>query len=640
MRFENCNSYNAYYKSGNDLLIECTYRDPKGKTKTETHTIKKYFSYNAATRAKLQLDYSVSSGLNIVGEYDKKQKATIFEGTEYRDIISGTKKKDIVYTGEGDDSITAGKGDDEIIINGTSPSQIKFVYINNGDGNDTIKWADNAKGIAYLVVNPADVINSEQSGRDLIITRHFQSGNAVKSETTTIVDFYDKNGNPEMYTIGDYEYSKVWVNSTPIDPSKVYNRVDYTTSTINVTQDREFAVGTKKADVVTLTSADSVIYALAGNDTINVNGGSASITSVAGGKGDDTINLNTTGNVAISHASGDGNDIVNFGNNTPSGLRINVESTLFDTYNRWTDEYMRISGKHGLIQSGNDLIYSIPTSSAFNAKTESITFKDYFAEGVHKPDTITLNLSEYDYHYGTLNGLNDGIWVEGKEKNGVTTYTGLEDFNNRYEYKGSGKAKIKGSTNTDYYNISINKNTNLYINDAGGGYSTGDYDTMFINTDYKNLRALFNMNASGKVIVSENDVYSDNFMLFDKGSLTYDNVKNIFSGKDGKGVVNIDHFFGETTDYSANGSGAIEKVFAGKNILKQYYNYESSGQNNIQEVGLTLWIEDLGMDVANWLSANTDGTKTSFEIFETGTKDEINALLKVYNTVYDKTFTT
>ena len=130
-------------------------------------------------------------------------------------------------------------------------------------------------------------------------------------------------------------------------------------------------------------------------------------------------------------------------------------------------------------------------------------------------------------------------------------------------------------------------------------------------------------------------------MLFNKGSLTYDNIKNIFSGKDGKGVINIDNFFGETTNYSPNGVGAIESIYAQKNIVNKIVDGGLSTYNyDIQPLHPSLWVEDLGRDVANWLAANTDGSRTSFEIFESGSKAEITALLKVYNTAYDRSFTT
>ena len=130
-------------------------------------------------------------------------------------------------------------------------------------------------------------------------------------------------------------------------------------------------------------------------------------------------------------------------------------------------------------------------------------------------------------------------------------------------------------------------------------------------------------------------------MIFNKDSFTVSNVQSIFSGNDGKGVINIDNVFAESDYYSPNGTGRIEHIYAGKDILKQVYNYESGGDKTIQELYTSYWVEDLGQDVANWLSTYSNGkyaNKTAFDVFENGSKDEVAALLKVYNTAYDTTF--
>ena len=85
--------------------------------------------------------------VNIVGKYDKTQKATIFEGTKYTDRITGTAKKDIIITGNGEDTIVSGKGNDVIIIDGYDT---KYITINNGDGDDIIQFADDLTECNYI----------------------------------------------------------------------------------------------------------------------------------------------------------------------------------------------------------------------------------------------------------------------------------------------------------------------------------------------------------------------------------------------------------------------------------------------------------------------------------------------------------
>ena len=253
-----------------------------------------------------------------------------------------------------------------------------------------------------------------------------------------------------------------------------------------------------------------------------------------------------------------------------------------------------------------------------------------------------MNLSEYDYHYGSLDYLvRSGLWVEGKQENGVTTYTGFDNIDNYYEYKGKGKTVINGSNDSDSYIVSLNSKSNLYINDKGN-IDGSVYDYMYINSDYKNIRALFNVDASGKVVVSADNEYSDNFMLFDKGAFNATNIRNILSGNEGKGVINIDNFFKESDSWYPKGDGNIEYIYASKNILKQCYK-DGIYNDNQYMLRPSYWLEDLGQDVANWLATYGDGkyaNSSAFDVLQGDNTKDINALLKVYNTVYDKNFST
>ncbi|MCR4881647.1 MAG: hypothetical protein K6A44_06835 [bacterium] len=629
VRFSEYNSSNNYWKSGNDLLVKATYRNAKGQIKTETHTIKGYFKNEDVLGNKVSLNYSSASnvindyGLNLIGKYDGKQKATVFTGTQHKDKITGTAKVDVITTGAGDDKITPGKGNDTITIDNSGD---KTIVINNGDGNDTLKWtvSEPEIGTANLVFNKNDIISSKKSGTDLVITRTFESGSTLKSENTTIKGYYDANGD-----VVEDVANKLLVNDRIFNPEETSNRVNYKTTAINVTADGEFAVGTAKADTITITANNASVNALAGNDTINVNNGNAFI---AGGYGKDKINLNTTGTVTVYHATGDGNDIINFGENTPSSLTISTETPVLDTSDEGRLMYYIFSGTFGFQKSGNDLIYSVPVTSKMNPKTETITITNYFNDEVAKPEDIGL------YFQGTtFAGFVDiddaiqgefGLWTQGVKNGTVTTYTGLDDYHNNYSYNGTGKTVINGANDEDYYFVNLNSKSNLTINDKHG------HDALIINSNYKNLRAFFNVNASEDIIVSDNTL-SDNFMIFNKGSLTSANITNIFKGKNGQGVINIDNFFED----GEGGDGIIESIVTGNNIMTQLYNYESGGYGKIQNVDLDSWVGQICEKVSSWLSTYSNGKyadKTAFDVISRGNKTDINAMLKVYNSVtYD-----
>lgn len=627
----NSNIVYGIFRSGDDLLIKDKYNAAKKKVKTETQTIKNYFADADNLENKIKLrntglsNYLNGYGVNIIGKFDKKKKATVFEGTKYKDNITGTKKIDIVTTGNGDDIINLAKGNDNITIDGSGE---KSIVIGHGDGNDVIQWADSdaATGVANLSIDRNDILSSKKSGTDLILTRIYESGKSLKSETTTIKGYYDAEGN-----IVEAVANKLKVNGTVFDSARTYNRKDYKTSTINVADNYEFAVGTKKADSITVTADNSAIYSFAGNDIINLNSENAGTTLVTAGAGNDTINLNTVGTVSIRHTGGDGNDTINFGENTPSAVYINLESSAFNNndgkfYQRLNS--MLLSGKFGFRKSGDNLVINVPVTSKSSSKTETITLTDYFNNDVTKPNTY-LSFNSYSYAINTFIG-SYGIWVEGINNNGVTTYTGLEDYVNRYEYKGKGKAVIYGSATSSYskqehYLVNLGSKSNLTIDDKGGSN-----EKLYISKNYKNLKAFINVNSNGKVEVSADKSLSDNFMIFNKGSLTKANITNIVKGKDGKGVININNFFDETAGNSiyTNGTGEIT------------YIYDSNDQSIISEG----WIYQMCEQVSGWLSSYGNGKyagMSSLDVIEGGNTKDINAMLKVYNSItYDKTFTT
>ena len=477
-----------------------------------------------------------------------------------------------------------------------------------------------------LVINPNDILQTKQSGTSLIITRNYEYGNAVKYEKTVINGYYDAKGK-----VVENVANKLMVNGSIFNPEEDYERVDYTTTKISPVKNREFSVGTAKADKIVLTAENAAANGLAGNDKIYAYGGNA---FVAGGYGDDSIYLKSTGDITVYHAAGDGNDVIKFGSKTPSSLTLSLETKLFNNLDEGKVEYMLFAGKFAFSKSGNNLVAYIPVTNTTSTKTEKITLTDYFNDQVTKPANINMKLS--GTNFATSVPLNAalqgefGIWTKGVTKDNVTTYTGLDGYLNNYKYSGAGKTIINGENQTDRYIITLSATSNLAIKDKGGS------DGLYLNTAAKNLRAFFNVDAASKIVVTSNKM-SDNFMIFNYGSLTSSNVSKAVKGKDALGIINCDNFFENSDGNKYNrGDGYIEGAMAGNKLLTQVYNYTSGGDKNIQNINTDRWVAQVSEKVAAWLSSYSNGKyadKTAFDVVASKNTTDINAMLAVYNGV-------
>ncbi len=618
LSFSNYIGTKNYHKSGNDLLIKYAYKNGKKKTKTETHTIKDYFIKDSAENGSLGTKIYIdgpgiastlySQGLNLPGKYDKKQKATIFEGTEYKDIITGTKKKDIITTGNGDDKIELGKGDDKITINGTGT---KNITIANGDGNDTVEFAENTVGTVSFKMDNRDLFYVSDYNNKVDITRIYEVNGNVKKETTSVIR-----------TSEDSSLQNILINNNALSALTQYQDVEQfeANKPNTVTSQNIVVIGGNKNDDITLIGNCSAAFAGKGNDKITVGQGNSVIT---GGKGNDTIIINSSnvqqvGNVTINHAKGDGNDTVEFaGDNKATSLTVNVSTDVkYDAY------YMNYFNNNCAFRKhGNDLILNIPKS---NKSHETVTLKDYFAEDSNVPANVSFNISFKNLNQTNTNISNwkiltDGIYDSNKK---ATVYEGAANYYAYYKYSGKNKAIMYGENKADVYIAALNKKTDLTISDKGGS------DTILLTADNKNLRAFFNVDNQGKVLVDEN-TNSDNFILFNKANLTAGNLINVLQGK-GKGVINIDNFFAQNTSSNSyvKGTGYIEQILVSKNMAKNYTNIGNGGHKYIQQVYTNNWINSVAESVSGWLTDK--GYANTMEVLESGNSKDISSLIKVY----------
>lgn len=620
-----------YIKSGNDLIITTFYENTKGKEVKETVTVKNVFDAKKCDISKVSVkDYSLKSLDDELSSTTLTVKGVrnVFEGSKYKDEIVGTKKADTITTGNGDDEIYAGKGNDTVTING---SGTKKISIGNGDGKDKIIYSYDGTATANLVMNSTNTYFFKDTEDGVDIVRMYDSKGVIKQETTSVT----KNGN-----------LSVKINGTDIsempkfEEDNIFKLGSSNDAAINA--EKVIVIGNSKANKISLITEDSVVFAGNGNDEIAVSerNDESNTSTISGGKGNDIINFDMKGKAVVNHVSGDGNDTI-FLRKKPSDLTINVDYTIPGKNEYETESksmYYEYSGKNGLHKSGNDLIIATP---AGGKKGETITIKDYFADVNNMPNgDVKINQT---MHYGPYseggvvtvkNLMNDsGIWADGvTDEAGITTCDAYGEYQNRYNYSGSGKTIFNGGVKDDIYFATLGKKSDLYIDT--GNNNIEDNDSLIINANYKNVRAFFNIDSDGDVVVTGDDI-SDNLMIFNKKSLTADNIKKMFDGNDTtdtQGVISINKFFKNSGyDY-----GYMENFTVSNNFLNNVYNYLKGGYKKVGEIDTEDWLSEVKESVSAWLTSYADGKydgKTAFDVINSGIDKDINAMLKVYQSV-------
>ena len=617
-----------YTKSGNDLIITTFYENAKGKEVKETVTVKNVFDATKCDISKVSVeDYSLKSLDDELNSTTLTVKGVrnVFEGSKYKDEIVGTKKADTITTGNGDDEIYAGKGNDTVTING---SGTKKISIGNGDGKDKIIYSYDGTATANLVMNSTNTYFFKDTEDGVDIVRMYDSKGVIKQETTSVT----KNDNLSVKINGTDISDMPKFEEDNIDKLSPNKKND-----VVINAGKVIVIGGSKADIIRLNALDSVVFAGNGNDEIAVSerNGESNTSVVSGGKGNDIINFDMKGKAVVNHVLGDGNDTISL-RKKPSELTINVDYTIpgkneYETESKYM--YYEYSGKNGLHKSGNDLIIATP---AGGKKGETITIKDYFADVNNMPDgDVKINQT---MHYGPYsesgvvtvkNLMNDsGIWADGvTDEAGITTCDAYGEYQNHYNYSGGGKTIFNGGVKDDIYFATLGKKSDLYIDT--GNNNIEDNDSLIINANYKNVRAFFNIDSDGDVVVTGDDI-SDNLMIFNKKSLTADNIKKMFDGDDTtdtQGVISINKFFTNSGyDY-----GYMENFTVSNNFLNNVYNYLKGGYKKVGEIDTEDWLSEVKESVSAWLVDN--GYDSAFDVINNGTDKDINAMLKVYQSV-------
>ena len=181
----------SYTKSNNNLVITHLYPNKKGfLVSGGTVTVKDYFDRNK----NITSDFSVSingtdfvnltdllekSHLNITGVYYKKEKATLFAGTDYNDVLT--------YTA-GTAFMCGGKGDDTYNVDMNKKTNVLISDIlngmNAGGENDTLNINTSKDNLALL-------FNVDKNG--IVYTNDFNWNIASDNEGIDSLYIFHKN---------------------------------------------------------------------------------------------------------------------------------------------------------------------------------------------------------------------------------------------------------------------------------------------------------------------------------------------------------------------------------------------------------------------------------------------------------------
>ena len=563
----------------------------------------------------------------IALDYSSAKKGQTIKGTFLSENITGSKFADKIYAVGGTDTITAGKGNDTITL-GTG---IKTVNIAGGDGYDTIKGLSNATSLALNISGAVGSNNFVKSGNNLVIEHDiysYKDGKEVKYSTSASRSVDNTAVESGYYKVNEDNsilYSKTeQTGYTKIDTDhKLYSygsgkNITYYTSATHSENNTLVTEKTTVADYFIGNNADKVSTValnslnisgkgkIAGtkyNDVITGSAKADKITTgdgadvITAGKGNDTITIDGAGAKTLNFDRTSGKDTV-----VVSAADFTSANLVFDGTADYTYDHS-VNGNDLIVKANYDAVKDAKGKVTQKASTATITVKDYFADGL----ASKVNLNGSAISYGTtLDGTEGKSRAEGEATKGNNIY----DMTDSPATTSAAKTvKIFDESGNDLYNVASLK-SNTYISDKAGK------DALNINADADNGGYIFDVVADKS---KTSGLYSDNSLfIFD-----YDNI--VFKTGEGEkglnapvGGVEIANFINVASNgkYSV-GAGAIETINVGD---ETWSGFSSKG------------LDKLRATVAGWLSENK--YDSAYEVLNNGTKDDIQAMLALYNQNY------
>ena len=562
----------------------------------------------------------------------KLKKSGVLKGTYFNDTLKGTGGNDKIYCVGGTNKVYAYSGNDKIYC-GTGVDKIMF---KDGDGVSTIYNSDSSDLLAYEI-DTFDKLYKE--GNNLVITC---SDDFLFSGKIVIADYF-KNVDNRLYKLGDVDIMTFDIDDAlTVDNSVSTNPEDFYLYNHKITVN-----GTKKSETHNLANGKFDIYLNSGKDTIIVDKNAKT-----------TINVTSDQNVTGMEKNG--NDAVFYyetfkGTKKGKNIYKNGKITIKDFFTTDLTKNGRGSSSFNMtnikLKADTNLLsyeYLMNTKPVVHLTSSDLKEGDlYRIDGIEK---IDLMIGEVDFKYWvTGSKKNERITLKNTQKNIVDSGAGndivhaeinkdnknstvfcysagndnyIGGFGNDTYYVGAKVKSLNDDFTANIKKTSFDKKTALLINDKGGS------DTMNISAKTKDIRILFNVDKTGKIITNATEAflrsdnkYTDSLLIFNKSSLTGKNLQSMIKDNGFKGAIEIDNWFanGKSTanaNYNDLGEGYIEKI----------------NTNNSQNLNMTSWINQVKNDVVSWLTTGTYANKYNSvaDVFNSSDKNAINSLVAVF----------
>ena len=511
-------------------------------------------------------DSTVNNSFMKSGKLTGSNLNEVFDASDYRKDATKIGKGVTINAGAGSDTITGSKHNDVIkTVSGTNTitAGAGNDKLYAGTGVDTFKFAQGS-GADTLYASKAEGAESKLVFDGAPTLTYTKNGNDVlitatkdgKTDTVTVKDFLKKE---DAYTvkIGESDFLK--------DKQLLVSGK----GTIKGSFMDDKITGSDKADK---------IYAYGGTNEITAN------------KGNDTIYVNTKDSTnTINIANGDGNDTVYTSKDSVTTLKYDTGDTL------------------SYASKGKDLVITRSYGNdPQNPTTETTTIKDYFAQaGAGKLYTQIGDDGRKDVYNEA------SITYTDSSKSDVIE---LGNGNNTFNYT-KGDDEYTSGTGSDTYNVKYTSSADLLITDKGGS------DTLKItNTTKDDLALLFNVDKSGKIIVTtdEDGEVFDSLGIFSK-TATYSAKKGLSGG-----IIEIDGFFKATPGSDPTvipGDGYIETIKVGDGAKPWEVTIDS--------------LNSIAQAVHGWFNDHQDkGYADANAVFSSDNTADIQSLLTAYQGTY------
>lgn len=518
----------------------------------------------------------------INAKSNKKEFITIKSGSG-DDTITLEDGNFKVYAGKGDDNITLSDGDNYVYAqNGnntiTFGSGNNKVYAGKGKdefvfdsdlGNDVI-YNSTAEDTITFGDNLDDTVFSFiRKGSDLIIT-----DNVDTQENKIVLSKYFKSKSK----LNDYTQNG--------EDKKILDETFYYAGKGKIK-------GTKYNDAIVGSAKKDTIRSYAGNDMIM---GGLSNDKIYSGEGENTIIIN----------NGDGHDVLYVDKKATSNtLKFDMGDTV--SYSK----------------SGKDLVISA-TDGAKSSNVQALTIKDYFTKKGY--DAIKSDINIGSVGKAAVEDLHtvlaeEGITIEGSEKKANKLYgaklydnTIVGGNKNDVIYAGDMNNRISGGKGNDkYYSDSENINAKTLIFDEEGNdfYEVDSLDT-----------SVYIQDKSGSKDVLEIDDDIRYTMFFDVSVKEGVEQYNSLFIVDNKNIQDKAY-----TEYTA---GGIE--------IADFFNGNNYGVGRIEKITVDdrrvdtslAHFDAIRSNVEAWLTNEAHSFDSAMSAFETGTADEIQQLIAIY----------